>query len=53
LHKWRFFAQEELKQPGWYGSLLAKADRILRTGENPGAVSSDEMHALIARRRGE
>ena len=28
-----FFAQEELKQPGWYGALMAKADRILRTGE--------------------
>jgi hypothetical protein len=53
LHKWRFFALEELKQPGWYGALMSKAERILRTGINPGAVSWEDLQELLARRRGE
>jgi uncharacterized protein DUF6247 len=53
LHKWRFFALEELRKPGWYGSLQAKAEQILRTGVNAGAVSWEDMQKLLARRRGE
>jgi Family of unknown function (DUF6247) len=52
LRKWRFYAAEELKQPGWYDALQAKIERILRTGENPGAVTWEDMQALLAARRG-
>jgi len=51
LHKWRFFALEELRKPGWYGSLQAKAEQILHTGVNPGAVSWEDMQKLLGRRR--
>jgi hypothetical protein len=51
LHKWRFFAFEESRSPGWYTALQAKADRIVRTGANPGAVPYEDMQELLARRR--
>jgi Family of unknown function (DUF6247) len=50
LRKWRHFAYAELREPGWYFGLLAKAERIQRTGTNPDAVPAEEMQALIARR---
>ena len=53
LHKWRFFAVEELTQPGWYGALMTKAERTLRTGVNPGAVPWQDLHEVLARRRSE
>ena len=51
LHKWRFFAFEESRSPGWYAALQAKADRIRRTGVNPGAVPYEDLQELLARRR--
>ena len=51
LHKWRFFAFEESRTPGWYAALQAKAERILHTGVNPGAVPYEDMQELLARRR--
>jgi hypothetical protein len=51
LHKWRFFAFEESRSPGWYAALQAKAERILLTGVNPGAVPYDNMQELLTRRR--
>ena len=53
LRKWRHFAYAELREPGWYFGLLARAERIQRTGTNPDAVPVEEMHALIARRLGQ
>jgi len=52
LGKWRHFAYAELTEPGWYFGLLAKAERILRTGTNPEAIPVEDMHALIAERLG-
>ena len=52
LHKWRFYAVEELRQPGWYVTFVAKAERILRTGVNPDARPYEDMQELIARRHG-
>ena len=51
LHKWRFYALEESRSPGWYAALQTKAERILHTGVNPGAVSWEDMQELVARRR--
>ena len=53
LHKWRFYALEESRSPGWYTALQTKAERILRTGANPGAVPWEDMQELVARRRDE
>jgi hypothetical protein len=52
LHKWRHLAYAEMRDPGSYGRLLAKAEQILRTGENPTAGSFTDMQALIRERLG-
>jgi hypothetical protein len=51
LAKWRLFAYAELKDPGSYYRVLAKAEVILRTGKaSEGSVSGEEMTALIRSR---
>ena len=52
LRKWRHFAYAELREPGWYFELLARAERIQRAGTNPQAVPEEDMQALIAHRLG-
>lgn len=52
LHKWRHLAYAEMRDPGSYGRLLAKAEQILRNGENPTAGSLADMQALIRERLG-
>lgn len=52
LHKWRHIAYAELRDPGSYSRLMAKAEQIMRTGENPTARSFDDMQALIRERLG-
>jgi hypothetical protein len=52
LHKWRHLAYAEMRDPGSYSRLLAKAEQILRTGENPTAGSFADMQALIRERLG-
>lgn len=52
LHKWRFIALGELRDPGSHYRMLAKAEAILATGSNPGAVPVADMRALIAERLG-
>ena len=53
LNKWRHLAYAELKDPGSHFRMLAKAEQIERTGENPGAVPLEDMRALIERRLGQ
>lgn len=53
LQKWRHLAYAELHDPGSYFRLLAKAEQIMRTGENPTAGSFEEMQALIRERLGQ
>ncbi|EWM17089.1 hypothetical protein KUTG_07393 [Kutzneria sp. 744] len=51
LAKWRLFAYAELKDPGSYYRILAKAEVVLRTGEAPaGSISGEEMKAIIQQR---
>ncbi len=52
LQKWRHLAYAELREPGSYFRMLAKAEQILRTGENPTAGSFEDMQALIRERLG-
>ena len=52
LNKWRHLAYTELKDPGAHFRMLAKAEQIERTGSNPGAVSIEDIRALIERRLG-
>ncbi len=52
LHKWRHLAYAEIRDPGSYFRLLAKAEQIMRTGENPTAGSFEDMQALIRERLG-
>jgi hypothetical protein len=52
LTKWRHLAFAELQDPGSYFRLLAQAEQIERSGENPSAASVEDMRALIARRLG-
>lgn len=52
LHKWRHLAYAEMRDPGSYFRLLAKAEQIIRTGENPTAGSYEDMQALIRERLG-
>ena len=47
LDKWRHLAYAEMRDPGSYGRLLAKAEQILRTGKNPTAGSLADMQAVI------
>lgn len=52
LTKWRHLAYTELRDPGSYFRVLAKAEQIARTGENPTAGSYEQMQALIGERLG-
>jgi hypothetical protein len=52
LAKWRLYAAAERREPGWYFNVMAKAERITRTGHNPDAVSMEDMRAQIERRLG-
>ncbi len=52
LHKWRHLAYAEMRDPGSYLRLLAKAEQILRTGKNSTAGSFEDMQALIRERLG-
>ncbi len=52
LQKWRHLAYGELCDPGSYFRLLAKAEQIMRSGENPTAGSFEDMQALIRERLG-
>ena len=51
LAKWRHTAHLEMRDPGSYHRMLAKAEHILLTGRNPDAASFEDMQALIQRRR--
>lgn len=53
LAKWRHIAHGELRDPGSYHRLLAKAEQIRRSGANPGAGSLEDVKALIRERRGD
>ncbi|MGH3587165.1 MAG: DUF6247 family protein [Pseudonocardia sp.] len=50
LRKWRHLAYAELRDPGSHFRVLAKAERIFRTGENPDAVPAEDIRALISER---
>lgn len=52
LNKWRHIAVQEMREPGSYYRVLAKAEQILRTGTNPDALPHDEAEALVQRWRG-
>ncbi len=51
LGKWRHIAYRELRDPGSYYRMLAKAEQIQRSGANPDARTLDEMKALIRERQ--
>lgn len=51
LVKWRHIAYAELKDPGTYYRLMAKAEQILATGKAPaGSISGDELKVLLQER---
>lgn len=52
LNKWRHFAYAQMRDPGSYFRLLAKAEQITRTGQNPDAVPIEDMRALLRQRLG-
>ena len=52
LNKWQHIAYQEMRAPGSYYQMLAKAEQIMRTGGNPDAVPFEEMQALIRERQG-
>ncbi|MEC3977721.1 DUF6247 family protein [Amycolatopsis sp. H20-H5] len=52
LLKWRGIAAAEQRDPGAHFRLLAKAEQILQTGQHPGAVPVEDLHALIGERLG-
>jgi hypothetical protein len=52
LSKWRHTAYLEMRDPGSYYLMLAKAEQITRTGHNPNAVSFEDMQALLRQRLG-
>jgi hypothetical protein len=51
LNKWRHTAYLEMRDPGAYDRMLAKADRIMATGANPEAGRFEDMQELIRSRR--
>lgn len=51
LNKWRHTAYLEMRDPGAYYRMLAKAEQILHTGSNPDAVPYEEMQAVIRQRQ--
>lgn len=53
LNKWRHTAYMEMRDPGSYYRLLAKAEQIMQTGQAPeSSVSGGEMKERINRRLG-
>lgn len=52
LNKWRHTAYMEMREPGSYGRMLAKAETILRSGTNPDAVPFEDMQAVLRERLG-
>jgi hypothetical protein len=52
LAKWRHLAYGELRDPGSYYRVLAKAEQIMRTGENPTAGAAEDLNDLIRERLG-
>jgi hypothetical protein len=50
LNKWRHAAYMEMRDPGSYYRMLAKAEQIMRTGHNPDAVSFEDMQASLRKR---
>lgn len=50
LNKWRHTAYMEMRDPGSYDRMLAKAEQIQRTGHNPAAGSFADMQALLRAR---
>ncbi len=52
LTKWRHTAYTEMRDPGAYYRMLAKAEQITRTGLNPDAGSFEDMHTLLRQRLG-
>lgn len=53
LTKWRHIAYGEMKDPGSYFRLLAKAELIERTGRHPDALPIEDMRELIRQRLGQ
>ena len=47
LSKWRHIAYLEMRDPGAYYRVLAKAEQIIRTGRNPDAMSLEDIQALL------
>jgi hypothetical protein len=53
LNKWRHNAYMEMRHPGSYYRMLAKAEEIQRTGRAPeGSVDGEDIKALIRQRLG-
>ena len=50
LDKWRHTAYLEMRDPGSYYLMLAKAKQITHTGHNLDAVSFEDMQALLRQR---
>jgi len=50
IAKWRHTAYMEMRDPGSYYRLLAKAEQISRTGHNPDAASYDDLMTTIQQR---
>lgn len=50
LNKWRHTAYLEMRDPGSYHRMLAKAEQIMRTGRNSDAVPFEDMQELIRQR---
>jgi hypothetical protein len=47
LNKWQHIAYMEVRDPGSYYRMLAKAEQIMRAGGNPDGVPYEELQALI------
>ncbi|MGH3631120.1 MAG: DUF6247 family protein [Sciscionella sp.] len=52
LNKWQHTAYMEMREPGSYYRMLARAEQVMRAGSNPDAVPFEEMQALIRQRQG-
>ncbi|SNR27934.1 hypothetical protein SAMN06265360_101142 [Haloechinothrix alba] len=51
LNKWQHTAFLELREPGAYHRVLAKAEEVIRTGHNPRAVQFEDLRDAIQQRR--
>jgi hypothetical protein len=52
LNKWRHLAYAEMRDPGSYYRMLAKAEQIIRARRNSNASTIEDMRAMIDRRLG-